>query len=493
MSQAASPSSPPPTPAEPRSSAAFLSEQTVEAAERGVRLYAMSLIGAIAIGFKEIWAHKFRSILTMLGIILGVSSLVAMSAMVKGMENGLKEALIAIGGLEKVRIEEQEIPTSQVHLEDEAVGTTMNDVYALRRSAPLIKMVTPEMRTSRAIFTRAGKNYNAWNFLGTWPNALEMNQHTIAYGRMFNEIDDENVASVCVIGSLVRDELFGSPEKMGREIIPIGERVTVNGQPLTIIGMFETYESEQDKKNRLIEKEKHPEGTGLTRSRGWGGGRGGNGWVYRRKNSTVYIPLNTMWLKFRSVIGTNSVPDPKLSGLSVKLYDIEQLEPALQQARNVLMHTHKGIEDFSFQTQENWAEEINTSIHNARMSGGIISIISLLVGGIGIMNIMLASITERVREIGIRKAIGATNINVFIQIIVESVVIAVLGGLAGLVASNGLVRILTFVSPTENTPVITVNAMGMAVLFSILVGVLAGIVPAIKAARLSPIQALRYE
>src|SRR5262245_10972199 len=105
----------------------------------------MNPFNAVLIGFKEIWAHKFRSALTMLGIILGVSSLVARSALVKGMENGMREALIAIGGLEKVRVDEQEIPPAQLHLMDQAVGTTMNDVRALRASAPLITMVQPEM------------------------------------------------------------------------------------------------------------------------------------------------------------------------------------------------------------------------------------------------------------------------------------------------------------------------------------------------------------
>src|SRR5258705_4124764 len=99
----------------------------------------------IQTGLREIWAHKFRSLLTMLGIILGVSSLVAMSALVKGMENGMKEALIAIGGLEKVRVEEQDIPVWQQYLADQAVGTTMSDVHSLLRSAPLITMVVPEM------------------------------------------------------------------------------------------------------------------------------------------------------------------------------------------------------------------------------------------------------------------------------------------------------------------------------------------------------------
>src|SRR5688500_9482743 len=105
----------------------------------------MDLLNAIVLGFKEIWAHKFRSLLTMLGIILGVSSLVAMSALVKGMEVGMKEALIAIGGLEKIRIEPQELPIEQRHLTDQAVGVTINDVYALQSSAPLITDYSPEM------------------------------------------------------------------------------------------------------------------------------------------------------------------------------------------------------------------------------------------------------------------------------------------------------------------------------------------------------------
>ena len=456
-----------------------------------------NLINAVAVGLKEIWAHKFRSALTMLGIVLGVSSLIAMSAMVNGMEIGQKEALLASGGLRKVRLEAQSVPVQQRHLRDFARGMTLSDATAIEAGVPDAEIVAPEMRLEdNPTLAANGKLFRTYMTLGVYPKQAAVSEHVVQHGRIFNDIDADEARAVCVIGTGIRDELFGRPEETGTEVIPIGKTMTINGQPFTIIGMFQLYEGEQDRKARLataaakaaVLASGKKETTGPQRGRG----RGGGSYAFWIKNNTVYMPLNTMWQRFQSS-RSNAPAEPRLSTIEIKLHDFDRLNQSLVKIRNIMLVNHRGIEDFSFRTLEDWGEDIDRFVRNARLSGSLIAGISLFVGGIGIMNIMLASISERIREIGIRKAVGAGDLDIFTQILVESTVIALVGGLVGLLASRFVVKAIAWVAPTGNDPVITWTAMGVAFAFAAGVGVLAGLFPAFKAARMNVIQARRYD
>lgn len=183
----------------------------------------------------------------------------------------------------------------------------------------------------------------------------------------------------------------------------------------------------------------------------------------------------------------------QLDALTVRVGDLSRFPAALEQVRAVLHQTHRGVDDFELDTREDWFDRVESNMRAARLSGGLISAISLVVGAIGIMNIMLASISERIREIGIRLAVGARPGDIFLQILVESVLVSAIGGVLGIGASLGLVEVLKTISPTENVPIITMGGIVFSVVFALVAGLLSGIYPGLKASRLDPINALRYE
>lgn len=427
----------------------------------------MTFRDAFVIGLREIGAHKFRSALSMLGIVLGVSSLIATFALTAGIERGTRAFMQQIGGLEYVNVVNKEISSAKFEFWNLSPGRTLKDAEALRTAAPLISHISPELGFPAVISSPDGPS-ERFNSRGVVPDHFVVARHELEAGRFLTDLDMDRSTHAAVIGDSVAEHLWpGEPRAL-----VVGRQMLVNNQPFTVVGVLKRYE--------------RPPG-----SRPRGSGR----WdPFRGKNESVLIPFSTMFHQFRSgAFPMDSMQTVRLDGLTLRVGNLDFFSDALEQVRAVLDVTHRGVDDYDLETREEWFGRMEASIRATRISGGLIAVISLVVGGIGITNIMLASISERVREIGIRLAVGARGRDIFIQIMVESVSIALIGGLAGIVASVGLIEILKFVAPSENTPVLTLGSVVFSVGFAILAGFLSGIYPALRASRLDPITALRYE
>ena len=462
----------------------------------------MSLLVVFQIGIREVAAHKFRSVLSMLGIVLGVSSLIATMALTRGMEEGTRTFMQQLGGLELVTIAEKNPSSLKMDFANLSPGLTLRDAEVIRESASLISHVSPEIAINSLVssFGQSGTRERRM-IRGIYPDHFVIRMHQIGAGRFLSDLDVQRGARCVVLGNTVATQLW--PEASIESLI--GKTVLIGTSPFEVVGVLDFYQSEEQGRIRR---------SGKTSMR-WR-------WdPFRIKNETVLIPFTTLFHEFRSGVVSDEKPnsnkrndstEPKktnvttessktnesidsieLEALIVRVRDLEYFRPALDQLRKLLDITHRGVDDFDFETREDWFDRVESSVRAARLSGGLISAISLVVGGIGIMNIMLASISERVREIGIRMAVGARPRDIFLQIITEGMFISLIGAFLGIGASLGLIEILKLISPTENVPLLSWDGVLFSVVFALLAGLLSGIYPGLKAARLDPISALRYE
>jgi putative ABC transport system permease protein len=421
---------------------------------------------AIINGLRELQANKVRSLLSMSGIILGVASLVAMVTVVQGMVGNFRQFVDAMGGIEKITVDKQALPKEQEHLAELSEGLTMRDVEQIKATIPIVRYVSPEARVGFEKLVWEGREVNTM-INGVTPDWLPVAKRWVdpGQGRFISDLDILHKTDVCVLGSSIVAELFPP------NVDPLGKVIRLKGKRFVVIGLLNNIEAQGMEIRSASSK-----------------GKGGGG-MWRWRNSGVYIPISTAASKFNG--------NDRLSGLGLQVASGDDLNHAVEQVERTLLQTHNGLKDFTLTTNEQTLEDFRKTEVAFKLSLGGVAGISLFVGGIGIMNVMLASINERIREIGVRKAVGARGSDLFLQFLSEAAVISVLGGLIGLAVSMGIVAIMNYVLmqavPTGVVSKFDWIIMLQGLSFSVVVGLIAGVYPAIRAASLDPIEALRHE
>ncbi|GFE67443.1 ABC transporter permease [Chroococcus sp. FPU101] len=403
----------------------------------------MNILESLKMASATLIAHKLRSSLTITGITIGSASVILMIGIGQGAKQLTTEQFKSLGpnvlfvspGIENERQTTLNPPKTLV----------LADAEAIAEQVPTVAAVAPQINL-RELITYRGRNTKQL-VLGVTPEFLEVRNYQIAQGRFIKDIDLKRNTSVVVLGSDLAKQLFA-------EQTPLGKEIQIRNLRLEVIGIME------------------PKGTFL----------GTN------QDETAYLPITTLKLKLR---GQNSPYGTSLTYISVSAKNQNSIRAAKFQIENLLRLRHKitGEDDFTVQTQQAILQTVNLVTTGLIVMLALIAGISLLVGGIGVMNIMLVSVTERTPEIGLRKAIGATEKDILIQFLIESIILSTAGGLLG--AFIGISGGFLITSLSTLSVILSPWIIALAVGTSGGIGLFFGVVPAKQAAKLEPIVALK--
>ena len=418
----------------------------------------------VRLGLKSLWLHRLRSLLTVLGIVFGVCSVIAMLAIGEGVSYEMQEQIKNLGSqniiLRSVKPPEaQKISEKNTRSYILTYGLTYADMRRIRATIPGVSVLVPGRIMRETVWNIS--RFVDCDVMGTVPWYPEMRNQIVAEGRFFNESDIENSASVCVIDSAMAERLFpfGSA---------IGGSVRVKSDYYRVIGIMVPPARSAEATDNAAEK----------------------GAAYR-----MFIPLETARMRYGEVLvkrrtGSSEVEKVQLHEVTLKVASREDVLNVSQAVKDLLERNHKK-QDFELVVPLELLRRAERTKQIFNLVLGSIAAISLLVGGIGIMNIMLASVTERTREIGVRRALGAKRRDIVTQFLVETVMLSAAGGLLGVALG---ISIPWFVSTFAGMKTI-VTLWSPAVAFGIsgLVGVVFGLYPALRAAKMDPVEALRHE
>ena len=408
----------------------------------------MNIFRILRVSFRALGRNKMRTFLTMLGIIIGVGAVIAMVSIGAGAKQAVEDRFSSMG-TNLLFVSPGSKNAQGVRTGFGGFQTLKaDDAKAIKDECPSVLDVSPSV-SSRSQVILGNKNWNT-SVQGTGAGYPEIRKWPVEFGSYFDESQVKAGAKVCVLGSEVRKNLFDTDD-------PIGKVIRIKKVPFTVIGV-------------LVAKGE---------SAGFGS-----------RDDQICIPYTTLMMRIQKT--------DYISSIDVAAVSADTTTKAVQEITDLLRNRHKIMpgsdDDFQVRNMADIAESAADATNILTLLLGSIASISLLVGGIGIMNIMLVSVTERIREIGIRMSIGAKEKDILLQFLVEAIVLSLFGGLLGIALGVGVSKLLKFIPIFASiTTVVSPSSVLLAFLFSASVGVFFGFYPARKASKLDPIDALRYK